>query len=100
MATTPTTSPRTSRRSAPTAIASSMPTFSVQPWPPPKAQEETIRLPYTETHEITIGPITLPTGVSVEVATAVGTGGQLNVRISGTTATSKADTAILLQEAF
>ena len=55
---------------------------------------------YTETHSIEIPPITLPAGVSVEVTVVPGTGGQQAVRITGTTATSKADTVSLLQEAF
>lgn len=57
-------------------------------------------MPYSETHEITIGPITLPSGVRVDVSVATGTGGQQAVTISGTTGTAKADTAALLQEAF
>lgn len=57
-------------------------------------------MPYTETHEIVIGPITLPAGVVLEVSTAVGTGGQQAVKITGATATAKADTVKLLQSAF
>jgi hypothetical protein len=57
-------------------------------------------MPYTETHEITIGPITLPAGVTLEVSTAVGTGGQQSVTISGSTETARADTVALLQAAF
>ena len=57
-------------------------------------------MPYSETHEITIGPITLPAGVTVDVSTAVGTGGQQAVTISGVTATAKVDTVALLQSAF
>lgn len=55
---------------------------------------------YTETHSIAIPPITLPSGVSVEVSVVSGTGGQQAVAITGTTPTSKADTVALLQEAF
>lgn len=57
-------------------------------------------MPYTETHEITIGPITLPAGVSLDVSTAVGTGGQQAVTIVGSTGSGKADTVKLLQAAF
>lgn len=57
-------------------------------------------MPYTETHEIAIGPITLPAGVAIEVATAVGTGGQQSVKIVGSTPSSKTDTIALLQQAF
>ena len=57
-------------------------------------------MPYTETHEITIGPITLPAGVSLEVQVAQGTGGQQAVKIVGSTSTAKADTVALLQSAF
>lgn len=57
-------------------------------------------MPYTETHEITIGPITLPAGVTVDVAIATGTGGQSAVTITGPTSTAKADTVALLQAAF
>lgn len=57
-------------------------------------------MPYTETHEITIGPITLPAGVTVRVSTAVGTGGQQSVTIVGSTGTAKADTVAILQAAF
>lgn len=57
-------------------------------------------MPYTETHEITIGPITLPAGVEVELSTAVGTGGQQSVTIVGSTSTAKKDTVTLLQSAF
>jgi uncharacterized phosphosugar-binding protein len=57
-------------------------------------------MPYTETHEITIGPITLPAGVMVDVKTTVGTGGLDAVTITGSTPSSKADTVALLQAAF
>jgi hypothetical protein len=57
-------------------------------------------MPYSETHEITIGPITLPAGVTVNVSTAVATGGQQSVTIVGSTSSSKADTKALLQGAF
>lgn len=57
-------------------------------------------MPYAETHAITIGPITLPSGVTVEVATVAGTGGQQSVTVTGVTGTSKADTAALLHSAF
>ena len=55
---------------------------------------------YVETHAIEIPPITLPLGVSVVVQTVPGTGGQQAVAIAGSTASSKADTIALLQEAF
>jgi hypothetical protein len=55
---------------------------------------------YTETHEITIGPITLPAGVSLEVSTAPATGGLQTVKIAGSTSTSRDDTVALLQSAF
>ena len=57
-------------------------------------------MPYSETHRITIGPITLPAGVGVSTAVVVGTGGQTAVTITAETDSSKADTAALLQEAF
>ena len=57
-------------------------------------------MPYAETHTITIGPITLPNGVGVSVSVVTGTGGQQAVTITGTTGSSKADTAALLQAAF
>ncbi len=57
-------------------------------------------MPYTETHEISIGPITLPDGVSVDVVTAVGTGGLQQVTVRATTPSSKADTVNLLRTAF
>ena len=57
-------------------------------------------MPYTETHEITIGPITLPAGVTVDVQTATGTGGLQSITIFGSTPTGRADTVTLLQSAF
>jgi hypothetical protein len=57
-------------------------------------------MPYSETHEIQIGPITLPEGVRVDVTVAFGTGGQQAVTISGSTDSSKKDTVALLQSAF
>ena len=57
-------------------------------------------MPYTETHEIVIGPITLPKGVTVSTETVAGTGGQQAVTIHGVTNTSRADTATLLHSAF
>ena len=57
-------------------------------------------MPYTETHEITIGPLTLPSGVEIALSVAQGTGGQQAVTITGSTGTSKADTVALLQSAF
>jgi hypothetical protein len=57
-------------------------------------------VPYTETHQIDIPPITLPSGVTVSVTVVAGTGGQQAVEISGVTSTSKTDTQALLQEAF
>jgi hypothetical protein len=57
-------------------------------------------MPYTETHAITIGPLTLPAGVTVDVSVAQGTGGQQSVTINGVTPSSKADTVALLQQAF
>lgn len=54
-------------------------------------------MPYEETHTISVGPITLPPGVTVYV---VGGPGQQTVQIAGTTSTSKDDTATLLEEAF
>lgn len=55
-------------------------------------------MPYTETHTITLGPITLPLGIEVDVAPAQP--GQQQVTITGVTATGKADTVALLEEAF
>lgn len=57
-------------------------------------------MPYAETHAITIGPITLPAGVTVEVGVVPGTGGQQAVTITGVTGTARADTATLLHDAF
>lgn len=57
-------------------------------------------MPYTATHEITVGPITLPEGVTLEVSIAPATGGQQQVKVNGSTATSKAATVALLQAAF
>jgi hypothetical protein len=57
-------------------------------------------MPYTETHAIDIGPLTLPAGVTVDVSVAQGTGGQQSVTINGVTPSSKADTVALLQQAF
>lgn len=54
-------------------------------------------MPYTETHTITLAPITLPVGVAVELQA---NGSQAVVTISGTTATSKDDTVSLLKQAF
>ena len=59
-----------------------------------------IPLPYTETHEIQIGPITLPAGVTVDVQTATGTGGLQAVTIVGSTGSSKPDTVALLLQTF
>lgn len=58
-------------------------------------------MPYSETHQIEIPPITLPVGVTVEVTQVQGsTGLQSVVQITGVTGTSKVDTATLLSEAF
>lgn len=57
-------------------------------------------MPYTETHEIVIGPITLPAGVRVDTSVVTGTGGQVAVTIHGVTGTSKDATVTLLQAAF
>lgn len=57
-------------------------------------------MPYKETHEIEIGPITLPAGVTVAVSLVPATGGQQAVTITATTSSSRADTAALLALAF
>ena len=61
-----------------------------------------IPLPYSETHTITIGPLTLAAGIDVQVAHGVDANGNTVpvVTITGSTATSKADTASLLHDAF
>lgn len=57
-------------------------------------------MPYSESHEIEIGPITLPAGVRVDIQPAFGTGGLQSVTVVGVTGTSKDDTVALLQAAF
>lgn len=58
-------------------------------------------MPYSETHTITIGPITLAAGITVTVASVDEADGQhAVVTIEGSTSSSKADTAALLHNAF
>ena len=58
-------------------------------------------MPYTETHTITIGPITLAAGIRVSVTQVQEEDGLHDqVTIEGTSGTSKADTATLLHSAF
>lgn len=58
-------------------------------------------MPYSETHQIDIPPITLPVGVTVTVVEVQGSSGlQSVVQITGVTATAKADTQALLEQAF
>lgn len=53
-------------------------------------------MPYTETHEITIGPLNLPDGVKV---TTLNVGGPLSVTIAAT-ASSRDEAVALMQSAF
>jgi hypothetical protein len=58
-------------------------------------------LPYTETHTITIGPITLAAGIRVTVGQVQEEDGLHDqVTIEGTTGTAKTDTVTLLHAAF
>ena len=58
-------------------------------------------MPYTESHTITIGPITLAAGIRVTVSQVEQEDGLHDVvTIEGTSSTSKADTAGLLHAAF
>ena len=58
-------------------------------------------MPYSESHTITIGPITLSAGIRVTVSQVEQEDGLHDVvTIEGTTSTSKADTAALLHSAF
>lgn len=58
-------------------------------------------MPYSETHQIDIPPITLPVGVTVTVTEVQGSSAlQSVVQITGVTSTAKADTQTLLSEAF
>jgi hypothetical protein len=58
-------------------------------------------MPYTETHTITIGPITLATGITVTVSQVEQQDGLHDViTVAGTTGTAKADTVTLLHAAF
>lgn len=58
-------------------------------------------MPYSETHQIDIPPITLPVGVTVTVTEVQGANAlQSVVQITGVTSTAKADTQTLLSEAF
>lgn len=58
-------------------------------------------MPYSETHQIDIPPITLPVGVTVTVTEVQGSSGlQSVVQITGVTSTSKTDTQALLEQAF
>lgn len=58
-------------------------------------------MPYTESHTITIGPITLAAGIRVTASQVEEQDGLHDqVTIEATTATSKAETAALLHAAF
>jgi hypothetical protein len=58
-------------------------------------------VPYTESHTIAIGPITLASGIRVTVSQVEQQDGLHDViTVEGTTGTTKADTSALLHSAF
>jgi len=57
-------------------------------------------MPYTETHEITVGPIVLPVGVTVVVTQPPLVGGQQAVTFVGAADTNRGDVVTLLNTLF